>query len=153
MFLNPNYVLNVRFNEFRETWLNLIKQDQRFDLFELQNPNLDSSLIYFRLTGARYFQFSYADLKLRGIDIDFFNKSLVENVNMLGGNNLLCLATNLLDYPKSDYFEPSSVWLALSIDIDDDGNSINSRWNSIQLEGEKILDFSFKNVHHCRCPI
>ncbi len=59
----------------------------------------DSSLLCFRLTGARYYTFTLADLKHRGIQLDAMNLELVSNINFAGADAGLITYVDYADNP------------------------------------------------------
>ena len=140
-----------------QIWNSLVETHLQFDSFpiEFASISLDPDLFYFRLTGSRYFQFSLAELRMRGIDIDGMNEQLVSAVNTVGGSNLALVISSLVNEPLNEYLNPGSKWICVANTIgDDDPTSpatIFNRFNVILHEASKILDFVFKHVHHCRC--
>ena len=139
-----------------ENWNTLISPNLQLDKFDntIACKKLDSSLFILRATGARYYQFKFADLKLRGIDLNGLNKQLVTAINKFGGRNLALYDNELMDFLTEEYFGPDSIWILVALDIEDgDMTKLKERYDVISNECNKILDFVFKHVHHCRCPI
>jgi hypothetical protein len=159
-----------------ERWTSLFRSDARFDVPDASLMTLHDNtnpLFCFRLTGAKHFNFTLAQLHARGIQLDSMNMELVSDLNFTSSSNtdLPCVLLTHVVGPVSVLDTTQAVWVvgsvhpfdyepivhallndsSMDIAVTAASSRIQQRFELIQLRAVKILEFVFRHVHHCRC--